>query len=249
MNQRVFGGVLLGALTVVLSLSAHGQVGKATPEELSRTGNGPGPVPGGAGVDRGAAIGDVPPSRDPRDFSGTWRVEGARPTPEEIAAQTASTPRGALSDRILCLPDSGTKVGRDGPLLIVQTPEQITWAAEEMHTIRRIFLKGGYTPGFKPNYLGESVGHWEGNTLVVETRGLKRLAAGAKLIERWTKSADGRSFQMQIAQVDRERKPIDAMPTQTLHWRGGEELLEWMCEDYNDEWLPGGADYSDQVKK
>lgn len=248
MNRKVFGGVLLGALAV-LSLSAHGQVGKATPEELSRTGNGPGPVPGGADVDRGATIGDVPPSTDLRDFSGTWRVEGTRPSAEEIAAQAASTPRGGLSDRILCLPESGTKVGRDGPLLIVQTPEQITWAAEEMHTIRRIFLQGGHTRSFKPNYLGEAVGHWEGNTLVVETRSLKRLAAGAKLIERWTKSADGRTFQMQIAQVDGEGKPIDAMPTQTLQWRGGEEVLEWMCEDYNDEWLPGGADYSDQVKQ
>jgi hypothetical protein len=35
--------------------------------------------------------------------------------------------------------------------------------------------------------------------------------------------------------------------TNTLGWRTGDQVLEWMCEDYNDEWLPGGADFNDQV--
>jgi hypothetical protein len=152
-----------------------------------------------------------------------------------------------LPDRILCLPQSGTQVGVDGPLLLVQTPEQITWASEEMHTIRRIFLTGNYTPGFKSNYYGEAIGHWDGDTLVVETRNLKNLAAGAVQIERWSKSADGKTLEMRIGTMGADGKASGNMRTSNLSWRTGDQVYEWMCEDYNDEWLPGGADFDDQV--
>ena len=158
-------------------------------------------------------------------------------------------PKGAgrLPDRILCLPQSGTQVGVDGPLRLVQTPEQITWASEEMHTIRRIFLTGEFSKGFKPNYYGEAIGHWDGNTLVVETVGMKSLPAGAKMVERWTKGADGRTLKIEMGNVDASGKALGATRTQNLSYRTGEQVYEWMCEDYNDEWLPGGADYDDQV--
>jgi hypothetical protein len=152
-----------------------------------------------------------------------------------------------LPDRILCLPSAGTTVGVDGPLLLVQTPGQITWAAEEMHVIRRIFLTGSHTPGLQPSYLGEAVGHWDGDTLVVETVGLKALPPGARMIERWTRSADGRTIAMTITNVDANGATIGTPRTQNVSWRPGEAVLEWMCEDFNDEWLPGGADFADQV--
>jgi hypothetical protein len=138
-------------------------------------------------------------------------------------------------------------VGSDGPLLLVQTPEQITWAAEEMHTIRRIFLSGDYTPGFKTNYYGEALGHWDGETLVIETRNLKSLPAGATQVEHWTKSADGRTLEMKISAVGGDGAVIGSTRTNVLSWRTGDQVLEWMCEDYNDEWLPGGTDFNDQL--
>jgi hypothetical protein len=145
------------------------------------------------------------------------------------------------------MPQSGTQVGVDGPLLLTQTPEQITWASEEMHTIRRIYLTGDYTKNFKQNYYGEAIGHWEGNTLVIETAGMKSLAPGAKMVERWTKSADGKTIEMKSGNVDATGKALGTMRTSTLSYRTGEQVYEWMCEDYNDEWLPGGTDYEDQV--
>lgn len=289
MTKKILSGLLLSAIAATLAFTAQAQLGKATPEELARKGNGPGPVPGAAKANTGTTA-DIPPSTDPKDFSGTWRgggggapggapagaggpggpgggapggapgggapggaarggAGGAPPGGGGAPDQNAAVPNGALPDRIICLPQAATQAGGDGPLLIVQTPEQITWAAEEMHTIRRIFLKGEHTKNFKPNYLGEAIGHWEGNTMVVETIGLKSLPAGAKMIERWTKSPDGSSFEMKISNVDADGKPIGNTRTQTVNWRSGEEMLEWICEDYNDEWLPGGADYTDQVKK
>lgn len=258
--------------------AALAQLGKATQEELTRSGNGPGPVPGGSPANPLPQTLDVAPPADPRDFSGTWRMvrgapAGARPPgaagaggppgpgggpgagaprpggPAGAAPGQAGARGGALPDRILCLPQAGTTVGVDGPLLIVQTPQQITWAAEEMHVVRRIFLEGTHTQGFKPNYLGEAIGRFEGNTLVVETSGLKSLPAGARIVERWTRSEDGRTLSMIVQNVDAGGAPLGASRTQNVTWRPGEEVLEWMCEDFNDEWLPGGADFEDQVAR
>jgi hypothetical protein len=231
--------------------------------------------PPGSGTD-GSLAG---PSADPRDFSGFWRSTtgpggrrggGAPGGPGDSDGRGGTGARGGLGggpggdffpsgwvargvgqlpDRILCLPQSGTQVGVDGPLLLTQTPEQITWASEEMHTIRRIFLTGGHTPDFRPNYYGEALAHWDGNTLVVETVGMKSLPAGAKMVERWTKSADGRMLEMKIGVVDSGGKPQGSVRTQNLAFSAGEQVYEWMCEDFNDEWLPGGAGYDDQVGK
>lgn len=269
MKNRAAQGLLLMLSALAMTTIAHAQLGRATPEELARKGNGPGPIPGAGRANVVINTNEAPPA-DPRDFAGTWRQGGgggggmgagvpanAGPggAPAAVAAPPAggnaqaATASGVLPDRIVCLPPANNSVGGDGPLLITQTPEQITWAAEEMHAIRRIFLKGDFTQDFKPNYLGEAIGRWDGNTLVVETRYLKSLPAGARMIERWTKSADGRSIQIQTTNVDAAGAPLGNARTSGLSWSPGEELLEWICEDYNDEWLPGGTDFEDQVSK
>jgi hypothetical protein len=247
----------LALLILAAAPLALAQVGKPTAEELNRRNNGPGPVPGAARANQ-VPLSDEAPSSDPHDFSGTWRAgrpagagggprPGGPPGGAAAAAGPGGTSSGKLSPRVVCVPPEGTAAGVDGPLLIVQTASQITWAAEEMHSIRRIYLTGSFTPDFKPNFLGEAIAHWEGNTLVVETRGLKALPAGARMIERWSKSADGRQIEMSIEQQDVNGAALGAARSQLLNWAPGDKLLEWMCEDYNDEWLPGGQDYNDQV--
>ena len=66
------------------------------------------------------------------------------------------------------------------PLEILQTPGQVTIIAEAFSQVRRIFLGA---PQFKigdfpPGYYGHSVGHWEGDTLVVDTIGIKPSVLG-----------------------------------------------------------------------
>lgn len=56
------------------------------------------------------------------------------------------------------------------PMEIIQTPGQITMNLGVLHDIRRIYLDGlGHTVGADPSFNGDSVGRWEGDTLVVET--------------------------------------------------------------------------------
>jgi hypothetical protein len=56
---------------------------------------------------------------------------------------------------------------------IVQAPGYVVLRNEMIHESRIILLDGrpGLVPRFK-SYMGDSRGHWEGNTLVVRTRNL-----------------------------------------------------------------------------
>jgi hypothetical protein len=54
------------------------------------------------------------------------------------------------------------------------TPGRVTLLAEEGPTIRRIYTDGrGHEPDPEPTYSGDSIGHWEGDTLVIDTVGIR----------------------------------------------------------------------------
>jgi hypothetical protein len=60
------------------------------------------------------------------------------------------------------------------PVEIIQTPGQVTMNLGVLHDIRRIYLDSvGHTTGADPSFNGDSVGHWEGDTLVVETNNIR----------------------------------------------------------------------------
>ena len=53
------------------------------------------------------------------------------------------------------------------PMEIIQTPGQITMNLGVLHDIRRIYMDGiGHTVGADPSFSGDSVGRWEGDTLI-----------------------------------------------------------------------------------
>ena len=52
---------------------------------------------------------------------------------------------------------------------VVQTPDYVMILVEMVHDVRFIRLNGRHAPPSVRKWLGDSVGHWEGDTLVVET--------------------------------------------------------------------------------
>jgi hypothetical protein len=83
------------------------------------------------------------------------------------------------------------------PVEIIQTPGQITMNLGVLHDIRRIYLDGiGHTTGADPSFNGDSVGHWEGDTLVVETNNVR-----AATIDR-----DGIPYSDKLTAVERIRR-------------------------------------------
>ncbi|MBZ5642153.1 MAG: hypothetical protein LAO19_05290 [Acidobacteriia bacterium] len=59
------------------------------------------------------------------------------------------------------------------PVQIVETPKKVIEIFESDHIVRFIYTDGRKHPAkLKPSYYGHSIGHWEGDTLVVDTVGL-----------------------------------------------------------------------------
>ena len=58
------------------------------------------------------------------------------------------------------------------PLYFIQTPKQVTMIFAGDAQVRRVYLNVPHSANPKPSWYGESVGHYEGDTLVVDTIGL-----------------------------------------------------------------------------
>jgi hypothetical protein len=58
------------------------------------------------------------------------------------------------------------------PLYFVQTPKEIVMIYSHDQQVRRVYLDVPHSANPKPSWYGESVGHYEGDTLVVDTIGL-----------------------------------------------------------------------------
>ena len=52
---------------------------------------------------------------------------------------------------------------------IVQTPNYVMILVEMVHDVRIIRMRGAHDPENVDQWLGDSIGHWDGDTLVVET--------------------------------------------------------------------------------
>ena len=56
--------------------------------------------------------------------------------------------------------------------LLRSTPEKVTIIAQMDHQVRHVYLNVPHSVDVKPSWYGESVGHYEGDTLVVDTIGI-----------------------------------------------------------------------------
>jgi hypothetical protein len=112
------------------------------------------------------------------NFSGVWNspefgsLGGALPL--QPWAQKAAEEHKKNDDRddpeAKCLPGGVPRIS-PYPMKIVQTPDLIVMLFEgNVHSYRQFFLDGrAHDKSLDPSFMGESVAHWEGETLVVDT--------------------------------------------------------------------------------
>jgi len=112
--------------------------------------------------------GDGPKLREP--YASQWKARRA----DRDAKLKAGTP--LVDPSTLCIPEGmPTIMGAIFPFQILQTPGQVTVLAEFLTQTRRIYL-GVPMPkpdDNAPSYYGFSSGHWQGDTLVVTTKGVR----------------------------------------------------------------------------
>jgi hypothetical protein len=58
------------------------------------------------------------------------------------------------------------------PMYIVQGPKEVVMILTSFSDVRRIYLSDKHSENVKPSWYGDSIGHYEGDTLVVDTIGL-----------------------------------------------------------------------------
>ena len=58
------------------------------------------------------------------------------------------------------------------PVYFIQTPKEVLMIWSEDHQVRRVYLDRPHSAQPTPSWFGESVGHYEGDTLVVDTVGM-----------------------------------------------------------------------------
>jgi len=130
------------------------------------------------------------------------------------------------------------------PRKLVQTPGLIVIMYEGNQGLRQIFLDGRPLPpqddDLQPWWYGYSVGHWEGDTLVVETVGFRddvwldvqgsALTGRGKLTERFKRLSYG-SLQIDVTIEDPTAytHPFTVRVNQKLY--PGAELIEFICSE------------------
>jgi len=164
--------------------------------------------------------------------------------PYQPWAATLKKQRAADDSRddphVRCLPDSVPRMWTLPHLTkAVHTPKLLVLLYEVNATYRQIFLDGRpFPPDMNPAWTGYSVGHWEGDTLVVETRGFRDnlwidmqgspMSDAAKMTERIRRPNFG-TLQIDLTIDDPKTytKPFTVKLIQTLE--ADTELVDEFC--------------------
>ena len=196
------------------------------------------------------------PVRDPRmpdgrpDFTGVYGfagVRGATPPTLKSGAEKFKIVRGPNEIR------GNTTLGPDCvplgvpqsfvtpyPFQIVQTPKFILMVFEYPNTFRFIPTDGRpHPPDPDPTWMGDSVGHWEGDTLVVDAIGFndKTEVSGymhtesLHVVERFRRVETGLQYDVTVDDPNVFASPW-TLPTRILPFRPDlERVDEYVCEN------------------
>lgn len=154
--------------------------------------------------------------------------------------------------RAFCMP-SGFPSGFFGPypIQIVQTPEWMVMVSEFQRITRLIPLDGRpHRDDIEPTFYGDSVGRWEGDTIVIDSRNFKRWSLddyyyqdstkyrmhtdAYHTIERiWFTDADTVSYELTIDDPKIFTRPWSQTFEMNLHPEWEDGLYEMVCEENN----------------
>lgn len=186
------------------------------------------------------------------DFSGVWYaqrpVDPGTPEPlpwaealvKERAANNAKDSPGAH-----CLPRGITLAGALFPFKLVQTRALLIMLVEDdIPSHRQIFLDGRPHPTDpNPSWMGHSVGHWEGDTLVVDVADNNPMtwldssgdfhSDALRVVERYRRTGpDTLQYEATIEDSKVYTRPWKISMTLYRHTEKHAQLYEYECAEY-----------------
>ncbi len=211
------------------------------------------------------------------DFSGVWarpRVaditkdgsgcgSGARGCSQKGSGELSFTPLGAqlmkapkFDYTAFCLPWGYTRTMQtEYPLEVIQTPKRLATLFESNNIFHVVPTDGRqHSKEIEPTWMGTSIGWYEGDTLVIDTKGFNgrfTLDVGAEhptsdalhIVERMSYvDANRVGYEITIEDPKIYTKPIKNSRT-WVRMKPGDELLEYWCMENNKDLLDGHLDH------
>jgi len=217
------------ALCVVAPAAAVAQIAKSVPDlsgQWVRTGryvesfdppaSGPGPM----AIDpahphrRSATPGGQSPDGWVADLTNPiLKPEALARMKTVVAAEIAGHSHLKLID--MCYPAGVPMIlNQRDPMQILQTADKVVLVYVRDSLTRHVYLNQPHTPNLKSSWFGESVGHYEGDTLVVDTIGENDRTYTDRfftphsdrihVVERYKASADRKTMQVRLTVEDPE---------------------------------------------
>src|SRR5215471_9586249 len=142
-----------------------------------------------------------------------------------------------------CLPSAIPNFLQDGgPYLIVQARDKIVMIDEAGPVVRHIYLNVPHSQNVKPSWTGESVGRYEGDTLVVDTIGISTKSLVDRfgtphtnklhVVERWSLVEQGSSLRVDVT-VDDPDTFYQPWRTYQLYQRTKRPIEAEICAENN----------------
>jgi hypothetical protein len=180
------------------------------------------------------------------------KPEYAKPYEARRAAEAEANKRGEqlASSGAQCIPYGVPTMMSVAvyPVEIIQTAKQVTIISEAFSEVRRVYLDRPQAPleDVPPGYYGRSVGKWDGDTLVVDTIGIKTSASGYRGMPHSEKMRITERFKMITPDVMHDQITIDdpvvleKPMVYTLAYKRlpNYEMVEFVCDnnrEYVDE--------------
>ena len=101
------------------------------------------------------------------------RPEAEKIYRERIAMANTDKPFANTASRCLPIGTPQNMMGAPYPIQFVQRPDFIAILFEEGWVFRGIYINGKHPDEVVPSFLGHSIAHWEGKTLVIDTIGMR----------------------------------------------------------------------------
>jgi hypothetical protein len=193
------------------------------------------------------------------DLSGVWDKGGHQNTSSPVEPLPFTDEGLAAFNEVPNLVDPSSYCVFSGvprinaapyPLQIVQMRDKVIFLYEYMHNFRIVYTDGrGHRPDWEPSLLGDSVGRWEDDTLVIDTINLtdrtwldshgNRHSDALHVVERWRRiSANELWYEATIDDPRFYTEPWTTgwiMPLAPDDW----ELMEYACTDNNRDFEDG----------
>jgi hypothetical protein len=149
-----------------------------------------------------------------------------------------------------CLPQGLTRsMNSPFPIEIFQTAKRVAVLYEAWNVFHVVPTDGrGFPKELDPTWMGTSIGHWDGDTLVVETAGFNGktrldtvghpLTESLRVTERYTR-ADAKHIHYEVTVDDPKAYSKPWKNARTFTLRPDWEIMEYSCEENNRDLTEG----------